>query len=223
MDNKKYDIIYADPPWQYNDKCNAGKRGADYKYKTMPLHEIKSLPVSKIASDNCRLFLWVTKPFLFEAKEVIEAWGFKYKTGGFTWIKTNKKNTESLFWGMGTETRSNPEDCLLAHKGKPSKRISASIHSVIISPIGKHSVKPDEARDRIVGLCGDVPRIELFATKKVHGWDSWGDQIDSDIQLGGCINYKCIYYNKNKFSCCEISGLNIDKKDFCNLNNNNKL
>ena len=105
----------------------------------------------------------------------------KYKTCAFTWVKQNKKS-DSLFWGLGHWTRSNAELCLLAIKGKP-KRISAKVHSVIMSKIREHSQKPDEARDRIVQLFGDVPRIELFARQKVDGWDSWGNEIESDIEI----------------------------------------
>jgi N6-adenosine-specific RNA methylase IME4 len=173
--DKKYNIIYADPPWNYNDKASAGKRGASFKYNTMTLGEIKDLPVNNISEDNCILFLWVTFPQLPNAFEVMKEWGFEYKTVAFNWVKKNKKS-DSWFWGMGNWTRSNPEVCLLATRGKP-KRISASIHSVIDTPIEGHSKKPDEARKRIVELCGDLPRIELFARDKVDGWDCWGDEV----------------------------------------------
>jgi N6-adenosine-specific RNA methylase IME4 len=181
MNQKKYKILYADPPWRYTDKCHSGKRGADYKYKTMSIEDIANLPIKEITDDDCILFLWVTMPFIFEAKKIIEAWGFQYKTIGFGWVKKNKIS-DSLFFGMGNYTRSNLEICLLAVKGKP-KRVSKSVHSVIVSRIEHHSKKPDEARDRIVKLCGDLPRIELFARTKTPGWDAWGLEIQSDIQL----------------------------------------
>jgi len=114
-------------------------------------------------------------PSLIEGLALIEKWGFKYKTVAFTWVKKNKK-ADSLFWGMGFWTRANTELCLLATKGSP-KRVSASVHSVIYSPIREHSRKPDEARDKIVQLMGDIPRIELFARQKVEGWDCWGDEV----------------------------------------------
>lgn len=174
--NKKYNIIYCDVPWHYKDKALAGDRGLLNKYKTLSIPEIKALPVSNIAAEDCCLFFWVTFPQLKEAIPVIESWGFKYKTGGFTWIKTNKKNTDSLFWGMGNWTRSNPELCLLATKGKP-KRVAANVHSVIQSPIRSHSEKPPEVRDKIVQLCGDVPRIELFSRHMTPGWDHWGLEV----------------------------------------------
>lgn len=125
--------------------------------------------------------MWVTMPKLNECFEVIKAWGFEYKTVAFTWIKLNK-NKPTPFMGMGRWTRANAEICLLATKGKPS-RISAGIHSVVMTPIEAHSKKPQEVRDRILKLMGDIPRVELFAREKINGWDSWGNEIKSDIKL----------------------------------------
>lgn len=174
--NKKYQIIYADPPWSYRDKALAGNRGAGCKYKTQKNDWLNNLPVSDIADENCMLFLWVTMPKLNECWDLITAWGFEYKTAAFTWVKKNKK-ADSWFWGMGNWTRANAELCLLAVRGKP-KRISARVHSVIDAPIQKHSQKPQEARDRIIELVGDLPRIELFARNKTEGWDAIGYDID---------------------------------------------
>lgn len=141
----------------------------------MDVKDICNLPVKRIADDNCILFMWVTFPKLNECFDVIKAWGFEYKTVAFVWIKENKKSN-SLFWGMGRWTRSNAEICLLATKGKP-KRLSAGVHQVIISKIREHSRKPDETRDRIIELCGDLPRIELFARQQFDGWDAFGNEI----------------------------------------------
>jgi N6-adenosine-specific RNA methylase IME4 len=178
---KKYNIIYADPPWTYDDKCHSGERGVEYKYDCMDIEEIKKLPVEEIAENNCTLFMWVTWPMIAEGLDVIKAWGFKYKTIGFVWIKLNKI-AKSLFWGMGNWTRSNSEICLLAVRGKP-KRVSKGVHSVIMSVIEKHSKKPDETRTRIITLMGDLPRIELFARQSSSGWDVWGNEINCDIEL----------------------------------------
>lgn len=175
LPNKKYDIIYADPPWSYVDKANAGKRGAGWKYQTLSQEDLKTLPVQSIASDDCALFLWVTMPKLNEVFDLISVWGFTYKTCAFNWVKKNKV-ADSLFWGMGRWTRASSELCLLATRGKP-KRVSASVHSAVLSKIGKHSEKPAEVRDRIVQLMGDKPRIELFARQETEGWDAWGNQL----------------------------------------------
>lgn len=173
--DKKYQIIYADPPWSYRDKAMAGNRGACCKYKTQGSDWLNSLPVSEITDDDCVLFLWVTMPKLNECFSLIERWGFKYKTVAFTWVKKNKKS-DSWFWGMGRWTRANAELCLIATKGKP-KRLSAKVHSVIDTPIERHSKKPDITRYKIVELVGDLSRIELFAREKTVGWDVWGDEI----------------------------------------------
>lgn len=180
--SKKYQIIYADPPWSYRDKALTGNRGAGCKYPTQSIDWLKSLRVKDIADDNCVLFLWVTMPKLNEVWEVIEAWGFEYKTVAFTWVKRNKKS-DGWFWGMGRWTRANAELCLLATKGKP-KRISAGVHSIIDDRIMRHSEKPHTARERIVELVGGgIPKIELFAREKVAGWDVWGNEVESDIEL----------------------------------------
>ena len=167
---KKYKIIYADPPWRYkNYEDNTASRWVGNQYKIMDTNDLCNLPIKELADKDCVLFIWVTPPTLPEAFKVIEAWGFKYKTKGFCWIKKNKK-IDSLFLGMGYWTRSNSEDCLIATKGNP-KRISAKIHQVIIDKIREHSRKPDEVRKRIVELMGDLPRIELFARQRFDGWD----------------------------------------------------
>ncbi|PHS23526.1 MAG: adenine methylase [Methylophaga sp.] len=176
LPSKKYQIIYADPPWSYRDKCNAGKRGASHKYRCMELSDLMQLQVKQLAADDCVLFMWHVPPMPLEALKVVEAWGFKLKTmKGFTWHKLNKKALTS-FLGMGSWTRANTEDCLIAVRGNP-KRINASVRQFIESPHAGHSAKPLEIRDRIVQLMGDVPRIELFARQKVEGWDCWGDEV----------------------------------------------
>lgn len=147
----------------------------------MTEEEISSLPVGEIADKDCALLMWATYPNLKQAIKTIEAWGFAYKTAAFVWIKQNKKQ-ETLFWGMGNYTRANSEICLLGIKGNP-KRQSKSVHSVIISKIGRHSEKPEEARNRIVALFGDVPRIELFARKRAEGWDAWGNEVEENEDI----------------------------------------
>ena len=172
--NKKYNIIYADPPWTFKTWSKKGGIKSP-KYEVMTINDIKKLPIDNIADKDCVLFIWVTYPLLKEGLDTIKQWNFHYKTCGFSWIKKNKK-TDSLFWGLGYWTRANNEICLLATKGKP-KRISKSVHQVVIDKIREHSRKPDCVRDRIVELCGDLPRIELFAREKTKGWDVWGNEV----------------------------------------------
>lgn len=175
--NKKYNIIYADPAWNYNDKRTGKKMsgGAGNHYNTMKIEDIKKLPIKEISEENCMLFMWVTFPNLQEGLDTIKEWGFKYKTLGFSWIKTNKNNGKPFF-GIGYYTKSNCEVCLIGVKGKPIKQ-SDYVSSVIISPREEHSKKPDEVRNKIVELCGNVPRIELFARQSVEGWDCWGNEV----------------------------------------------
>ncbi len=177
----KYQLIYADPPWSYRDKCHSGKRGAMYKYPVMALEDIMRLPVNELADDDCLLAMWWVPPQPAEALKVVEAWGFEFKTmKGFSWHKLTKHGKSHF--GMGNYTRANTEDCLFAIKGRP-KRISASVRQFIEAPRRAHSQKPDEARDRLVELMGDVPRIELFARHKFPGWDVWGNEVESDVLL----------------------------------------
>lgn len=179
---KKYNIILADPPWAYRVWSKKGMgRSAENHYPTMHLENIKALPVADLAAENCALFLWATFPQLEDAFSVIREWGFTYKTVAFVWIKQNKKQP-SLFWGLGYWTRANAEICLLATKGSP-KRQSASVHQVILSPVEQHSKKPDEVRERIISLMGDVPRVELFARQQAPGWDVWGNEVESSPGL----------------------------------------
>jgi N6-adenosine-specific RNA methylase IME4 len=190
----KYQVIYCDPPWQYNKRSNQRTKfggGANGHYPTMSIEELKNIAIHNIADKNCALFMWVTFPKLEQALELMKAWGFKYKTLAFSWHKTTK--TGSLFFGVGSYTKSNCEVCLLATKGNVGIKESHdklvvkshSVSSAINAPKEKHSKKPNIIRHRIEELFGDVPRIELFAREKINGWDSWGNEIESDIVLEG--------------------------------------
>jgi N6-adenosine-specific RNA methylase IME4 len=172
---QKYNIIYADPPWKYDDGMNAGKRGAIHKYPVMSDKEILEMPVLSIAADNCALLLWATFPRYGLALEVIKAWGFAYKSAAFVWVKTNRVKG-NLFMGNGNFTRANAEVCLLGIRGK-MQRLDKSVHQVVKAPRQEHSRKPDEVRERILKLFGDIPRIELFARRPVDGWEVWGNEV----------------------------------------------
>lgn len=182
----KYSIIYADPPWTYRDKAAAGQRGAGFKYGLMTLDEIKALPVQELAADDCALFLWATMPQLPSCLQVLEAWGFEYKTAAFVWAKTTRGSSgtgrESYVMGMGNYTRANAELCLLGMKGKLERK-SAGVRSLVIARIGVHSEKPPDVGWRIVDLFGALPRIELFARAPNEGWHVWGDEVKSDVKL----------------------------------------
>jgi len=177
---KKFAICYADPPWRYAN--NGGQGVAENHYPTMSLAEICALPVADIVAKDSVLFLWATFPLLSEALRVITAWGFTYKTVAFVWLKQNKKSP-SWFYGMGFWTRGNAEVCLLATRGRPQRQ-SRSVHQLIVSPIEAHSKKPDAAREKIVALMGDLPRVELFARQQAPGWDVWGNEVESNFDFG---------------------------------------
>ena len=180
--SKKYKIIYADPPWAFNFKNRKGlsDEAKGKLYDTMKAEDIVNLPVKDIADDNCVLFLWIMNSIMPDALKAIKSWGFEYKTVAFTWVKTT--TTGKHFFGGGNWTRSNPEICLLATKGKP-KRISASVRNLCVAQRREHSRKPDEIRNSIVELCGDIPRVELFCRYPEKGWDVWGNEVESDIKL----------------------------------------
>ena len=173
---KQYGVIYADPPWSFKTFSDKGKdRSPENHYNVMSLKDICNLPINKISSDNSVLLMWVIDPLLDKAFEVINAWGFKYKTVGFTWAKTNRKSM-GFFTGLGYWTRGNPEMCLLATKGKP-KRVSKSVPQLVVEQRREHSRKPDIMYNHIENLL-EGPYIELFARTQRPNWDSWGNQTD---------------------------------------------
>ena len=175
----KYQIVYADPPWSYNDKGIWGS--AESQYPTMTQSELTQMPIKDITDRNCYLFLWATSPLLPEALEVMTAWGFKYKTLAFVWLKMNSNNFGCVY-GIGHYTKPSTEVCILGVRGRLDIA-NDSVMQVIMAPRLEHSRKPAEIRGRIVQLMGDLPRIELFARRKVDGWDSWGNEVESDIEL----------------------------------------
>ena len=186
-----YPIIYADPPWSYkDDRCGGG---VAKEYATMPTTAICDLPIARLAAKDAVLFLWGTYPKIADMLELLPHWGFEYKSIAFQWIKTRGKFDDGSgkpFLGLGRWTRGNTEPCFLAVRGKP-KRIHQGVRQLVttleedlvIAEVGRHSAKPAEVRDRIVTLMGDLPRIELFARERVSGWDCWGNECDSTLEM----------------------------------------
>ena len=171
---RKYKVIYADPPWRY-DFAETNNRKIENQYPTMSLEEIKNLSVRDIADTNCVLYLWATAPKLLEAIDVIKSWGFKYKTHAI-WDKE--------IIGMGYWFRGQHELLIVATKGKispPNSNIRKS--SILKYRRTKHSRKPDEIRELISLWFPEVNKIELFARKRIKGWDCWGDEVKSDTAL----------------------------------------
>ena len=183
---KKYQIIYADPPWKYGCwyKSEKVKRNAADHYQVMSLQELYmlGLKLKPFLAKDCALFMWVTFPCLKDGIRLLDGWGFKYKTVAFNWVKRNKR-ADTYFLGLGNYTRANSEIVLLGTRGRPLARRSRSVRQICDARIREHSQKPDEIKNRIVKLFGDLPRIELFARQKTEGWDVWGNEVESDIEL----------------------------------------
>lgn len=180
-----YQVVYADPAWKFRPRGKQGKgsRHADRHYQTMPLEEIKALPVREITAKDCWLFMWTSGPWIPPALEVMKAWGFTYSTRVFTWVKMKPNQADPLFMmesdfpmGTGYTSRAQTEIVLLGRRGKP-KRIGTDVPELIFAPRRQHSRKPDETYDRIARLVGATqPRIEMFARQSAPGWDVWGNE-----------------------------------------------
>ncbi len=183
LPNKKYDVIYADPPWDYNGKLQFDKSSksvdeidlnkkifissASFKYPTLKLDELKKLDIDSISKENCLLFMWSTNPHLAQALELGKHWGFEYRTIAFVWDKMNHN--------PGQYTMSNCEVCLLFKKGKiPTPRGARNIQQLVRVPRTKHSEKPIEISEKIHLMFPTQQKIELFARKTNPHWDNWG-------------------------------------------------
>lgn len=183
LPQEKYDVIYADPPWDYGGKMQFDKssRSADamdwdknifisaanFKYPTLKNRELKAIPLTEIAADDCLLFMWVTNPHLAQGVELGQHWGFEYKTVAFVWDK--------MVHNPGKYTMSYCELCLVFKRGRiPQPRGTRNEKQLIRSPRGAHSVKPSEVREAITRMFPSQKRIELFARHKPTDWDVWG-------------------------------------------------
>jgi len=195
-------VIYADPAWPFENYSRLGEgRGATRHYPTMSMDELRALPVGEIAAPDCALFLWVVKSLLPEALGLIDAWGFRYKTVAFTWIKTRPSGKE--FINNGFWVRGNPEMVFLATRGRP-RRQSRAVRELVEDPCDwfadgpdaiyaharEHSRKPDEVRTRIEqlmqpGAPGRDAKVELFARQAAPGWLAWGNQTNKFTPHGG--------------------------------------
>ena len=177
---KRFSVIYADPPWEFQTWGGSlGKvmSSPDNHYNTNDLDEIMKLPIADLAADDCALLLWCTFPHISIGTHlaVIEAWGFKPSTAAFVWVKTNIGNGEVATRGQGYWTLANAEVCFIATKGSPL-RLNNDVHQIVMTPRGKHSAKPDEARQRIERLLAG-PYLELYGRELVHGWTVWGNEV----------------------------------------------
>ena len=193
LPEKKYQVIYADPPWDYGGKMQYDKTtikeenanfekkifisSAAFKYPTVKLKQLKQLDVASIADEDCILFLWTTGPQMANAIELGQAWGFEYKTVAFVWDK--------MVHNPGRYTLSQTEFVLAFKRGKfPQPRGARNMRQMVTVHRGKHSVKPVEVIDRITKMFPEQEKIELFARNNYNGWDSWGLEIpDQKIDI----------------------------------------
>lgn len=168
----KYPIIYADPPWRYeNPPIGATSRAIENHYPTMTLAEICALPVGELATDDALLYLWATAPKLAECFEVIRAWGFEYRTN-MVWDK------EKI--GMGYHARNQHELLLICKRGNiPPPAAGTQPSSVYREPRGAHSAKPTFFHEMIEAAYPQLPRIELFCRSPRDGWAVWGNQSEA--------------------------------------------
>ena len=183
LPDKKFDIIYADPPWHYNgklqfDKSSKSKEKIDlsrkifistagFKYPMLKTEELVKIPINKITKDDCLLFMWTSNPHLAQAIELGKAWGFEYKTMAFVWDK--------MIHNPGQYTLSNCELCLVFKRGRiPKPRGARNIQQLVRAPRKQHSEKPIEVIQAITRMFPAQERIELFARRKSDGWSAWG-------------------------------------------------
>jgi len=187
MTDQRYRTILVDPPWkEVGGKDKTGRSwGSDRHYPVMSLAEIEALPVRDIADEQgSHLYMWVTNNFLPHGLRIMQSWGFRYVTK-IDWVKVNKK----LQCGLGQYFRGASESCLFGVMGRlPYRRNEEGGRlqgrTAIIAPRQRHSQKPDEMRE-MIEIVSYVPRIELFAREKTDGWDSWGNEVECDLELTG--------------------------------------
>lgn len=177
-----FDVILADPPWQFVTRSPKGQeRAPEAHYNTMTLAELAALPVESLAADNCALFLWSCWPSMIrDVPGLLAAWGFEYRSCAFVWVKENRKSA-GIFTGMGYYTRANTEPCLLAIRGRMPVA-AHNVHQVIMSPVRAHSQKPDEQYNRIERLYPGRRYVELFARRRGgDSWVTWGNQAPDGL------------------------------------------
>jgi len=186
LPNRKFQVIYADPPWDYGGKMQYDKStiksenmnfkrdifisSASFKYPTLKLKELMQLDVNSIADDNCILFMWTTGPQFENSIKLGVAWGFEYKTVAFVWDK--------MVHNPGRYTLSQTEFVLAFRKGNfPTPRGARNVHQLLSAPRSKHSEKPVEIIKSITEMFPNQDKIELFARQNFFGWENWGLEI----------------------------------------------
>ncbi|MGS2809325.1 MT-A70 family methyltransferase [Nocardia sp. MW-W600-9] len=168
---KRYRTIMADPPW---DILQRGHLGASQHYDLMSIEQIKAMPVGELAEDDAYLWLWVTNGAWRAGYDVMEAWGFTYRSP-LTWVKPRLQ--------LGQYLRNMTEHVLFGTRGKAKVNFRAQ-PTWFIAPVQEHSHKPEE-QFAIIERVSPGPYLELFARRQQPGWDVWGNEIDSDVVIPG--------------------------------------
>lgn len=175
-----FSLIMADPPWSFDNFSGRGEaKNPKAHYDCAQLDWIKALPVRILAGRDCLLWLWATNPMLREAFEVLDAWGFEYKTAGH-WPKRTKHG--KLAFGTGYILRCAGEPFLIGTIGAP--KTTRSVRSIVEGPVREHSRKPDEAFEAAERLMPEVQRIELFSRQVRPGWAAWGNETGKFAEAG---------------------------------------
>ena len=164
LPKNKFSVIYADPPWHYDNSGISG--AAQNHYQTMETKDICKLEIP--SADNAVLFLWATNPFLKEGLQVCQSWGFEYKTN-IVWVKEKA--------GQGFYVKGQHELLLIAVRGNFRPDNKLYIRSVVNLPRLEHSEKPTKFYEIIESLYPNQKYLELFSRKKRGGWTSWGNEI----------------------------------------------
>lgn len=191
---KKYNIIYADPAWNFGNRMYSSNKNDHHReitraYDVMTTKDIANINVKDVTADDAICFMWTTDAHIPDALEVMNAWGFKYKTVAFIWNKKEKSGKQVCF--MGQWTMKGSEIVLLGTKGKMTQYLkSRKVRQLVEAERERtiHSRKPQIIRDKIVEMFGDeLPKLEMFARIKTEGWDVWGNEVESDVTLMAAI------------------------------------
>ena len=192
-----FGVIYADPPWAYDNESVHGAAADEYDTCPVEVDEQFRALVDGWAAPDSVLFMWATWPKLVEAVATMQFWGFRYVTCGFLWVKTlpsrdgdqghlcpHPRPDVLTKFGIGFHAKSNTEFCLLGKRGRPAPWSDNTIRQLVFAPPREHSRKPDEVRDLIVRAYPDAARIEMFARVTMPGWISWGNDVGKFDQEG---------------------------------------
>lgn len=192
LPRRHFSCVLADPAWTFKSRTALqaanwdSRRDVEKHYQTMSLEAIMALPVGELAAKDAHLFIWTTGPCLRQTFDVMEAWGFRYSSVAFTWVKLRRAYNAAqlrmvptadcdLHVGLGLTTRKNAEFCLLGRRGS-ARRNAKDVREIILAPVREHSRKPDEVYSRIQRYC-DGPYLELFSRQRRSGWTTWGNEV----------------------------------------------